>query len=237
MHQSALKCKQTIYPYEQYKWSQENKKGSKLAKKYAELKILRSVLKEILDEIREFSRCQSISIGLHKGGDFPYFLHKGFPEFFINKENSLNVRDKKGSIVLDVDGTPLVECMCGNILKSRFNPKYPYFTRNGAFWTNSTTLLLQSLTEEERQEIGKTRNTCHDCGYESVALIPMHADGTIIGLIQMNDPRENMFTPRKIQKYQSLADHVGTIIVNVLGFYEKTAKISNPISELKKIEK
>ncbi len=211
-----------------------SKKGLKLAKKYSELKILGSVLKEVLDEIHEFSRCQSISIRLHKDGDFPYFLHKGFPEFFVKKENMLNVRDKKGNIILDVDGTPFVECMCGNILKSRFNPNYPYFTKNGAFWTNSTTLLLTSLTRKERQEIGKTRNTCHDCGYESVALIPMHADDMIIGLIQMNDPRENMFTPRKIQKYQSLADHVGAIILNIVGFYEKTAKISNPISALKK---
>jgi len=237
VHQSALKCKQSIYLYEQCKWSQEDKKGSKLAKKYSELKILGSVLKEVLDEIREFSGCQSISIRLHKSGDFPYVLHKGFPEFFINKENSLNVRDKKGSIVLDVDGTPFIECMCGNVLKGRFNPKYPYFTKNGAFWTNSTTLLLESLTEKERQEIGKTRNTCHDYGYESVALIPMRADGTIIGLIQMNDPRENMFTPRKIQKYQSLADHVGAVILNVLGLYEKTGRISNPMSALKKTKR
>jgi len=214
-----------------------NNKGPKLAKKYLESKILRSVLTEVLDEIKKFSRCESISIRLHKDGDFPYFLYKDFPEFFVNKENRLNVRDKKGDIVLDRDGTPFVECMCGNVLKSRFNPKYPYFTRNGAFWTNSTTLLLKSLTERERQEIGKTRNTCHDYGYESVALIPVHADGMIIGLIQMNDPRENMFTPKKIQTYQSLADNVGALILNILRFYEKTAKISNPMSALKKTKR
>lgn len=201
------------------------------------MRILRSVLKDVLDEIHEFSGCQSVSIRLYKGGDFPYFLHKGFPDFFISKENSLNVRDEKGVIVLDVDGTPFVECMCGNVLRSRFNPKYPYFTKDGAFWTNSTTRLLENLTEKERQEIGKTRNTCHDCGYESVALIPMHADGTTVGLIQMNDPRENLFTSRKIRKYQLLADHVGAVILNILGFCEKTAKISNPISTLKKIKK
>jgi hypothetical protein len=212
-------------------------KGPTLAKKQSGLRILESVLKEVLDEIHEFSGCQSVSIRLYKGGDFPYFLHKGFPDFFISKENSLNVRDKKGIIVLGGDGTPLVECMCGNVLKSRFNPKYPYFTKDGAFWTNSTTLLLEGLTEKERKEIGKTRNTCHDCGYESVALIPMHTDGTTIGLIQMNDPRENMFTPRKIQRYQSLADHVGALILNVLGLYEKTGKISKPMHALKKAQK
>lgn len=158
-----------------------------------------------------------------KDGDFPYYLDMGFPEFFILKENTLNVRDKKGKLVLDADGTPFVECMCGNILKNRFNPQFPYFTKNGAFWTNSTTQLLKNLTEKERQEIGRTRNTCHDHGYESVALIPMHTDGKTIGLIQINDPRENRFTLGKVEKYQLLADHVGTIISNILEFYEEVA--------------
>lgn len=194
-------------------------------------------MKDVLNEIREFSDCESVSIRLLEDGDFPYFLHKGFPEFFIAKENSLKVRDKKGSILFAPDGAPLIDCMCGNVLKGRFNSKYPYFTKTGAFWTNSTTLLLENLTEKERREIGKTRNTCHDSGYESVALIPMHADGIIVGLIQMNDSRENMFTSRKIKTYESLSDHVGTIILNILEFYEKTAGISNPLSEMKEIKR
>jgi GAF domain-containing protein len=189
--------------------------------------ILKPLLKEILEDMREFSECQSVAIRLCKDGDFPYYLHMGFPEFFVLKENVLNVRDREGSLVLDADGTPFVECMCGNVLKSKFNPKYPYFTKSGAFWTNSTTRLLESLTERERQEIGKTRNTCHDYGYESVALIPMHADGKTIGLIQINDPRENMFTLEKVETYQSLADHVGTIIFNIFEFYEKAAHTFN----------
>jgi hypothetical protein len=53
----------------------------------------------------------------------------------------------------------------------------------------------------------------------------------------MNDPRENMFTHRKIQKYQSLADHVGALVLNPLGFYEKTGKISNPMPTLKKAQR
>ena len=202
-----------------------------------DLDTLKLLLKEILEDIHQLSQCQSVAIRLCKNGDFPYYLHMGFPEFFILKENTLTVRDQKDKPVLDADGTPFVECMCGNVLKSRFNPKYPYFTKSGAFWTNSTTRLLESLTEKERTEIGKTRNTCHDYGYESVALIPMHADGKTIGLIQINDPRENMFTPRKVDKYQSLADHVGAMIHNLFEFHEKAVGVFNPMSSLKSIAK
>ena len=182
--------------------------------------ILKFVLKDFLRSLRESCDFQSVAIRLHKGGDFPYFLHIGFPEAFINEENTLNVKDQEGNVVLDADDTPFVVCMCGNVLKNRGDPQYPYFTKEGAFWTNSTTDLLKSLTEKERQEIGRTRNTCHDFGYESVALIPIHADGKTIGLVQINDPREDMFTLEKVEKLQSLADLVGDLVLNILGFQE-----------------
>ena len=208
-----------------------------MTKRSIDLDTLGLLLKDILERIREFSGCQSVAIRLYKEGDFPYYSHIGFPEVFIRKENTLNVRDREGNLVLAIDGTPFVECMCGNVLKGRVNPQYPYFTKDGAFWTNSTTRLLESLTEKERKEIGRTRNTCHDYGYESVALIPIHADGKTIGLIQINDPREDMFTLEKVEKYQSLADNAGTIVLNILEFYEKVAHAFNPTSELENVEK
>ena len=204
-----------------------------MAERSPKLNTLKFVLKEVLQTIREFSGFQSVAIRLREGCDFPYFLHIGFPKIFVQKEYTLNVKDKQGNLVLDADGAPLVECMCGNVLKKRTNPQYQYFTKEGAFWTNSTTQLLEGLTEKEKQEIGRTRNTCHNHGYESVALIPMHAAGQIIGLIQMNDPRENMLTPEKIEQYQLLADQVGTIILDIMEFYEKTANTFNLTSELK----
>ena len=204
-----------------------------MAERSPKLNTLKFVLKEVLQTIREFSGFQSVAIRLREGCDFPYFLHIGFPKIFVQKEYTLNVKDKQGNLVLDADGAPLVECMCGNVLKKRTNPQYQYFTKEGAFWTNSTTQLLEGLTEKEKQEIGRTRNTCHNHGYESVALIPMHAAGQIIGLIQMNDPRENMLAPEKIEQYQLLADQVGTIILDIMEFYEKTANTFNLTSELK----
>jgi len=192
-----------------------------MEKNSSEVNTLRFMLRGMLETIRETGDFQCVAIRLSKEGDFPYFHHIGFPETFVSKESTLNIRNKDGCIVLDSDGNPFVDCMCGNILRRRTNRKYPYFTEDGAFWTNSTTHLLSNLTEKERQEIGETRNTCHDFGYESVALIPIHADGEILGMIQINDPRDGLFTIEKIAKYQFLADLLGPIIVNILEFYEK----------------
>jgi len=195
-----------------------------MIKRQIEPEAVGSILKSVILRIRESSECQSVAIRLNKETDFPYFSQIGFPSSFLHKENLLNVRDEQGNLVLATDDTPIVECMCGNVLKSRVNPKYPYFTKDGAFWTNSTTVLLESLTGKQRQEIGRTRNTCHDYGYESVALIPIHADGKIVGLIQINDSCEDRFTLEKIESYQSLADNLGRLILDIFNFYDKLFK-------------
>ena len=185
--------------------------------------VVKSLLEDIARKFQNCTKCQAVAIRLNKDNDFPYYAQIGFPDFFILKENTLNVRDGKGKLVLDADGKPIVECMCGNVLKSKFNPQSPFFTKQGTFWTNSTTQLLSSLTEKERREVGKTRNTCHNFGYESVALVPIHANGNTIGLVQINDPRENMFTLEKVEKYQLLADRAGAIVWNLLKFAKEPA--------------
>ncbi|UCC58451.1 MAG: hypothetical protein JSW14_00545 [Candidatus Bathyarchaeum sp.] len=192
---------------------------------------LKQVLGEILEEIRTLSGFQSVGIRLHNNGDYPYYVHEGFPKFFILKENSLCARDDMGNHILDEKGNPLLECMCGNIIKGRFNPKLPYFTEKGSFWTNSTTQLLDTATEKDLQ--GRTRNMCHYSGYESVALIPMKAGNRTLGLIQMNDPRENMFTSKTIEKYESLADHVGAVVFNALEIQEKMGDIFDLVNNFK----
>jgi hypothetical protein len=82
--------------------------------------------------------------------------------------------------------------MCGNVLCGRFNPRLPFFTENGSFWTNSTSELLASTTEADRQS--PTRNRCNTAGYESVALIPLRSAGRTLGLLQFNDRRKGRFT-------------------------------------------
>lgn len=192
---------------------------------------LRQVLGEILEEIHTLSDCQSVGIRLYNNGDCPYYVHGGFPNFFILKENSLCATDEEGNPILDHDGNYLLECMCGNVLKGRSDPNLPYFTEKGSFWTNSTTQLLDTTTEKDRQ--GRTRNMCHHSGYESVALIPLRASDRTLGLIQMNDPRENMFTAQTIKNYEALADDIGGVISSALELQERIVGLSDLVKKLK----
>ena len=80
--------------------------------------------------------------------------------------------------------------------EGRTDPRLPFFTAHGSFWTNSTAALLASASEAGRQAC--PRNRCSGEGYESVASIPLRYAGRTLGLVQLNDPRSGRFTPEKI---------------------------------------
>jgi GAF domain-containing protein len=73
---------------------------------------------------------------------------------------------------------------------------------------------------------------CNYSGYESVALIPIQSGNRTLGLIQMNDPRENMFTLEEIENYEFVADRVGSVVVNALEIQERIDDISELLNKL-----
>jgi transcriptional regulator with GAF, ATPase, and Fis domain len=97
--------------------------------------------------------------------------------------------------------------MCGNVISGRTDPTLSFFTEGGSFFTNSTTELLTSATEEELQS--RTRNRCNGEGYESVALIPLHSGQDVVGLLQMNDSRPNLFSLSMIRFFEKIGNSIG----------------------------
>ena len=128
-----------------------------------------------------------MGIRLREGEEFPYFETRGLPPEFVMAENRLCAVDSQGELQRDSEGNAILECMCGNVIRGRFDPAKPFFTARGSFWTNSTSELLAGTTEADRQ--ARTRNRCHGEGYESVALIALRASGETFGLLQLNDRR------------------------------------------------
>ncbi|MBK8475660.1 MAG: response regulator [Opitutaceae bacterium] len=168
------------------------------------------LMKAVTSLLRDWSGCEAVGIRLREGEDFPYFETSGFPDSFVEKERFLCQRDAAGQPVRDSAGHPVLECMCGNILCGRFDATKPFFTAHGSFWTNSTTALLASTTEADRQ--ARTRNRCHGEGYESVALVPLRIGGATHGLLQFNDKRCDRFTPERIALLERLGDSLAIAI-------------------------
>ncbi len=166
----------------------------------------RECISSLTASLQGWSGCEAVGIRLRAGDDYPYYESRGFPPAFVQEENHLCAYGHDGEILRDDAGNPVLECMCGNILCGRFDPAKPFFTAHGSFWTNSTTTLLASTAEADRQ--ARTRNRCNGEGYESVALIPLRAGQQVLGLLQFNDHHPDRFTPELISRLERIADNL-----------------------------
>ncbi|MHA2323758.1 MAG: GAF domain-containing protein [Promethearchaeota archaeon] len=190
-------------------------------------------MNEILSRTIKISGCQSNGIRLQKNGDYPFYVHEGYPNFFILKENTLLVRNRKKRYLIKENGRQVLDCMCGNVIRGHFDPTFPFFSKKGSFWTNGTTNMLSSITDKQEKFIGPTRNLCNLSGYESVALIPLITDGKTIGLVHLADPREHIFTEEKISEFELAAEEFANIIKRATEITEKLFRIDTMIQASK----
>ncbi len=152
---------------------------------------LRKLMKSVTRLMQEWSGCEAVGVRLKKGEDYPYFETRGFDREFVLSENSLCEENSEGEIVRDPSGNPVLECMCGNVIRGYTDPAKRFFSEKGSFWTNSTSDLLASASEEDKQS--RTRDHCNGEGYESVALVPLRHGDETFGLLQFNDSRRGKF--------------------------------------------
>jgi PAS domain S-box-containing protein len=160
--------------------------------------------------LQKWTGCEAVGVRIRDEHDFPYFETRGFSADFVRSESRLCRVGDDGLPVLDPDGNPVLECMCGNILCGRFNPAKPFFSARGSFWTNSTSDLLAGTTEKDRQ--ARTRNRCNGEGYESVALIALRSGAEILGLLQLNDRSKGRFSSQFIQFLECACDQIAIAI-------------------------
>ncbi len=195
---------------------------------------LEKILANILIHIKKLTNIEAMSIRLHKDGDFPYYVYDGFNQEFILQENSLCSKDENNNNLLEPNTNQTqLECMCGNVIRGRTDPKQPFFSINGSFWSNHISKLLANTTEKERQS--KTRNHCNSCGYESVALIPIRANEICLGLLQLDDHRKNLFTPELIELLEKIGEIMGLKIMESPLFTAPTKYIDPEHKELDEI--
>ena len=166
----------------------------------------KDMITRLFRKIQEHTGIEAVGIRLREGEDYPYFSTNGFPQRFVELENYLCNRGPDDQIILDMQGSPSLKCMCGNVIMKRTDPALPFFTERGSFWTNSISELLTSTTKKDLSTI---RNRCNSEGYESVTLIPLYADREIIGLLQLNDKRADCFTLDFIRFFEGIGDSIG----------------------------
>ena len=157
------------------------------------------LLQDFVAEIKEHTGCEAVAIRiLHDQGRIPYEAAAGFPEEFLASESPLSTMSD--------------QCLCINVIKGATDPRLPLYTPGSSCYINRFSHLLTAVPPELR---GKTRNICHQFGYESVALIPIIFGGDILGLIHLADRRENLVPLSLVERLERIALTLGTAINRV----------------------
>lgn len=172
-----------------------------------------SFIRHILELIKEFTGFAGIGIRLQKDHDYPYLEVCGFSDQFVEVSNYLCAHSKTGEAICNSKGHPVLVCICGCVLSGRTDPKLPYFTKNGSFWTNNTT--KQQKDFRQNQDFKFLRNHCNKEGYESVALIPLRTNSKIIGLLQINDYRVGCFTTDTIHFLEGIGSSLAIALTRM----------------------
>ena len=168
---------------------------------------LNVIINDMLKMIKEFNNYDAIGIRLKTDEDYPYYITIGFSENFLKTEKSLWKSNQACEYTKDSNGNMIYECMCGRIVTERIKHEYDFFTAYGSFWTNSTSELLVSLKDERERFF--PRGKCLQDKYESIAIIPLKSEGEIIGLLQLNDKRKNLFTLKLIEFFEDISSSIG----------------------------
>jgi len=154
------------------------------------------LLKELVSELREYTGCSAVGIRvLDEQGNIPYQAHEGFSREFYELESPLSIHSDR--------------CMCINVIKGNTDADMPFFTPGGSFHLNATSRFLAETSEDVK---GETRNACNQFGFETVALTPIRAKETIVGMIHIADERENMIPTDAIPVLERVGVQIGVAI-------------------------
>jgi PAS domain S-box-containing protein len=170
----------------------------------------RQLIRQSLEFIKSQSDCEAAGIRLRNGEDFPYYEVRGFTSEFVEHERSLCARDRSGNLLRDAVGQPVMECTCGLLMSGKPLPAMPCFTPLGGFWTNRASEWLGLPAESDKRV--RPRNHCIHAGYESVALMPLVANGERVGLLQLNDRRKGMFSGPSVALWERLAGYLAVAL-------------------------
>jgi len=170
---------------------------------------LKDTLESILGNLRDLTNVEAISLRLKDEGDYPYLVFSGFPIAFIRHANSICIKESASS---PDNNNGSYECFCGAVISNNKHIFPEFFTPKGTFWTNNLSVFLTKNSDKLSK--WHLRNYCHECGYQSIALVPIKISDVIIGLIQMNDPRIGMFTTDLIEYLEMIGEHIGMAIQN-----------------------
>jgi len=158
-------------------------------------------IRDILFLIKQFNDFEAVGIRIKERDIFPYYETNGFPGNFLKKADKICK-----NILADKSKNTVNDCICVRIILGKIDSTMPFFTKNGSFWTNNLSQLLDQNPNNIRKSFSK--KNCINKIYQSIALIPIRTDNEIIGLIQINDKRTEIFSHEIIRTLEIIGSSI-----------------------------
>ncbi|MCD6526506.1 MAG: PAS domain-containing protein [Desulfuromonas sp.] len=114
-----------------------------------------------------------------------------------------------GSEVTEARIPGKLDCLCGHIFNGEVLDETLQGTSTGIYWTNDRT----TLSPKVAAGLNACINTC--CPEQTVGslvLLPVNYQGKVVGVVRINDPRNNLFTGDDIRFLDGLCSALGVIV-------------------------
>ena len=174
---------------------------------------LKKIIDAVLKLIQTEKKFSAVGICIKTDNNSPYYSQIGFQENCIQKENSSLEDDENELSCKKRDGNNKLECSCSLAFFDKIDPGNTSVTKTGAYVTNNSSPSLELFTDKETETELKPKNTCIHSKYGSVAIIPIMANHTIVGTLQLNHKETDAFTKEEIHFFEGICSNIGTTLM------------------------
>jgi PAS domain S-box-containing protein len=174
---------------------------------------LKESVSQVIAAIKTKAGFDAVGIRMQDGMELPDFGRKGFSVDMLITEFELHDHSENQKSCSDGCGNVCLDCTRQMVLAGKHTSKDSFFTRDGSFWTNNFSALLEIELPPNEDGLKQARSQCMYHGYASVAFIPIHTKDKIVGLLQLYDRRRGLFSNTTIEQLEGIAAHLGEAIM------------------------
>ncbi|MBI5375766.1 MAG: PAS domain-containing protein [Candidatus Schekmanbacteria bacterium] len=167
-----------------------------LIKLFGESSTRKEYTQAVVDLIRHITGLKYIGIRiLNLDGDIPYDSYAGFSRKFWDSENWLSVKKDR--------------CACIRVVSGNPDPAdIPFMTPSGSFCLENSIGVFAELQSDVHS---KFRGTCIQCGFGSIAVIPLRYQNNTLGAIHIAD-KDSRSMGEIVELIESVAPLIATTV-------------------------
>lgn len=154
--------------------------------------------------------CDAVEVRLSDGG-LPYrWEATRRPKPTARFELARWQRGADGQVVPASDEATDLEYLCAEVAGRRFDPRQPFFTAGGSFWTSDA----WERFAWDAGPVTKPRDLCVAGHYRSLAIVRFVVDEATVGLLLLKRERPSAFTKEDVADFEGMAQTLGLALAD-----------------------